>query len=155
MKSRIYQVICSLPFLMAAVPVGAAEVIAVASRSSEIKTFVNALKDSGFAQTLKENGPFTVFAPSNSAFNKLAPAERESLFRDKKKLADVLAYHVIPGKTIVAEVKPGPTKTLDGNSVALKSDNGKITVNDSNVTLSDIEADNGVIHIIDTVLLPK
>lgn len=155
MKLKIFHTICLLPLALSATLVSAAEVMAVAGRSSEIKTFVNALKNSSLAQTLEENGPFTIFAPSNSAFDKLSQADRESLFNDKGRLDQVLAYHVIPGKTVVAEVKPGQTKTLDGSRVSLKSDNGKITINNGNVTLSDLEAENGVIHIIDTVLLPQ
>jgi uncharacterized surface protein with fasciclin (FAS1) repeats len=75
--------------------------------------------------------------------------------KDKKKLAQVLTYHVIPGKVMVAEVKPGKVQTMEGASLTLKSDNGKVTVDDANVTQSDVTADNGVIHIIDTVVLPK
>lgn len=132
----------------------AADLVDTAEKSSEIRTFYEALKATGTGDLLKKNGPYTVFAPSNSAFDKLPPDQKEALLKDKKKLEEVLAHHVIPEKLVVAEVKPGPAKTMNGE-VALKSDNGKVTVDDANVTLSDIEADNGVIHIIDAVLLPQ
>lgn len=145
----------TLLFPLLATPVHAADLLATASKSSEIKTFVDAVARGGLSNTLQGNGPFTVFAPSNSAFDKLPMNERESLFKDKKKLAQVLSYHVVPGKTLVTEVKPGTTKTLHGEMVTLKSDNGMISVNDARVTLSDLEADNGVIHVVDSVLVPR
>lgn len=133
----------------------ASDLVDTAEKSSEIKTFVDALKTTALSRTLVTAGPYTVFAPSNAAFNKLLPETRASLFQDKKRLEQVLSYHVLAGKLLVMEVKPGPAKTLNGSAINLKSDNGKITVNNANVTLSDIEADNGVIHVIDTVLLPE
>lgn len=132
----------------------AADVVETAEKSSEIRAFAVALRDARVADSLKATGPYTVFAPSNAAFDKLDPNTRDSLFKNKESLSDMLLRHIIPGKVLVAEVKPGAVKTLQGTEVRLKSDNGKITVDDANVTLSDIEADNGVIHIIDTVLLP-
>lgn len=133
----------------------AADLIETADTSGGTKTFVKDAKLSGLSETLKGNGPYTVFAPDNAAFEKLPPDTKEALMKDKKKLAEVLAYHVIPGKILVADVKPGEVKTLQGTPVKLSSDNGKITVNGANVTQSDLAADNGVIHIIDTVVLPK
>lgn len=155
MKTITASVMLTVSLTLPALPVTAADLMATAVKTSEIKTFVDALGRSGLGNTLKGNGPYTVFAPSNSAFDKLPPGERESLFRDKKKLAQVLSYHVIPGKILVADVKPGPAKTLHGGTVTLKSDNGMVSVNESRVTLSDLDADNGVIHVIDTVVMPK
>jgi uncharacterized surface protein with fasciclin (FAS1) repeats len=132
----------------------AADLVETMSKSGEIKTFATALKESGLDEQLKANGPYTVFAPSNSAFQKIPPNIQSSLFKDKKKLAQFVSQHVLPVRLLVDDVKPGPAKTLAGTEVRLKSDNGKITVNEANVTLSDIEADNGVIHVIDTVVLP-
>jgi uncharacterized surface protein with fasciclin (FAS1) repeats len=136
-------------------PAIASDVVETAATSGGAKTFAAAAKSSGLSESLKNNGPYTVFAPDDAAFAKLPPDTREALMKDKSKLAHVLAYHVIPGKVLVAEVKPGEVKTLEGNTVKLTSDNGKITVNEANVTQSDTEADNGVVHIIDTVVLPK
>lgn len=132
----------------------AADLVDTAEKSSEIRTFYEALKTTETGNVLKKSGPYTVFAPSNSAFDKLPPGQKDALLKDREKLQEVLAHHVMPEKLVVAEVKPGPARTLNGE-ITLKSDNGKVTVDEANVTLSDIEADNGVIHIIDTVLLPE
>lgn len=140
-----------IPLLTASA--NASDVVEVAAKSGEIRIFSETLKDSGLDKKLKENGPFTVFAPANSAFQKLSPDQQAALFKDKEKLAQLVTFHVVPGKILVADVKPGMVKTIQGNEIKLKSDNGKITVNDANVTLSDIESDNGVIHIIDTLVL--
>jgi uncharacterized surface protein with fasciclin (FAS1) repeats len=133
----------------------AADLVETASTSGGIKTFVAALKTTGFDDSLKTGGPYTVFAPADSAFDKLPPETRKDLLNDKKKLEQVLAYHVIPGTVRVAEVKPGKVQTIQGSSLTLTSDNGKVTVDEANVTESDVAADNGVIHVIDTVVLPK
>lgn len=132
----------------------AADLIETASTSATFKTFLAAARTSGMAEKLKTGGPYTVFAPSDSAFKKIPPDRLDSLMKDKEKLAGVLAHHVIPGKIMVAEVKPGPVKTLQGDEITLKSDNGKVTADNANVIQSDLVADNGVIHEIDTVILP-
>lgn len=133
----------------------AADLIETASTSGTFKTFLAAAKAAGIAETLKKNGPYTVFAPSDSAFDKLPPGTVESLMKDKTKLASLLAHHVIPGKVTVAEVKPGKVETIQGDVLTLKSDNGKVTVDSANVIQSDLIADNGVIHEIDAVVLPE
>lgn len=133
----------------------AADLMETASTSGSFKTFLAAAKAAGIAEKLKTNGPYTVFAPSDSAFDKLPPGTVDSLMKDKTKLAEILAHHVIPGKITVAEVKPGKVKTMQGDLVTLKSDNGKVTVDSANVIQSDLIADNGVIHEIDTVVLPQ
>jgi uncharacterized surface protein with fasciclin (FAS1) repeats len=132
----------------------AADIVDTAAADGSFKVFVAALKTAGFAETLKTSGPYTVFAPTDSAFAKLPAGTWDSLLKDKTKLARVLAYHVIPGKMLVTEVKPGKVKTTQGEVLTLTSDNGKVTVNGANVTQSDIAADNGVIHAIDAVALP-
>jgi uncharacterized surface protein with fasciclin (FAS1) repeats len=133
----------------------ASDLVDTAASSGEAKSFVAALKTVELSQSLKKDGPYTVFAPSDAAFNKLPPDTKNELMRDKTKLEKVLAYHVIPGKVMVADVKPGKVQTLQGELLTIKSDNGKVTVDDANVTQSDVTADNGVIHLIDTVVLPK
>jgi uncharacterized surface protein with fasciclin (FAS1) repeats len=106
-------------------------------------------------QTLRDSGPYTVFIPTDTAFSKLPSDTADSLMKDKKKLAQVLAYHVVPGKITVADVKPGEVKTMEGSSLKLTSDNGKVTLNgEANVIQSDVMADNGVIHEIDTIVMP-
>ena len=132
----------------------AADIVTTADEAKTFKVFVNALKKSGLSDTLKNSGPYTVFAPSDEAFAKLPKGEWDSIAKDKAKLNEILAYHVIPNKVLVAEVKPGKVKTNQGEMLTLTSDNGKVTVNGANVTQSDITADNGVIHAIDTLILP-
>ena len=130
----------------------AADLVETAATSGSFKTFLAAAKAAGMTDTLKNSGPYTVFAPSDSAFNQLPPGTVSSLMKDKAKLAEILAHHVIPGKVTVADVKPGKVQTLHGDMVTLKSDNGKVTVENANVVQSDMMADNGVIHEIDTVV---
>lgn len=133
----------------------ASDIVDTAATAGNFKKFVIAVKAAGFTASLKSSGPYTVFAPSDEAFAKLSDGEWDALIKDRTRLAQVLAYHVVPGKIMVADVKPGKVQTIQGESLTLKSDNGKIQVNDANVTESDINADNGVIHVIDTVVIPK
>jgi uncharacterized surface protein with fasciclin (FAS1) repeats len=133
----------------------AADLIEAATSSGTFKTFVAAAKAAGLTDTLKTQGPYTIFAPTDEAFAKVPPETMTALFKDKVKLAQVLSHHIIPGKIMVNDVKPGLTKTVDGSSITLKSDNGKITVDNANVIQSDVVADNGVIQAIDAVVLPK
>ena len=133
----------------------AGDLIETASTEATFKTFLSAAKASGVADKLKDAGPYTVFAPTDSAFKKLPPDTMKDLMKDKEKLAEVLNHHVVPGKIAVADVKPGKVKTIQGDEVTLTSDNGKVTVDNANVIQSDVMADNGVIHEIDTVILPQ
>ncbi|MDQ9170213.1 fasciclin domain-containing protein [Oxalobacteraceae bacterium R-40] len=146
--------------------VGAALIISVSAATAEnivdtannartFKVFVTALKKSGLAETLQNAGPYTVFAPSDEAFAKLPPGTLNALMKDKEKLNRVLSYHVIQGKVLVTEIKPGKTNTIQGEPLTLTSDNGKVTVNGANVTQSDLQADNGIIHEIDAVIMPQ
>jgi uncharacterized surface protein with fasciclin (FAS1) repeats len=105
--------------------------------------------------TLKGDGPFTVFAPTDAAFAKLPAGTVEALLNDKQKLTQILTYHVVPGKVTAAQVKPGDVKTVQGQSLTVRSDAGAVMVNNARVTKTDIMASNGVIHVIDTVVLPK
>lgn len=145
----------TISLVMFASPGFAADLVETAATSGTFKTFLAAAKAAGMLETLKSSGPYTVFAPSDSAFGKLPPGTMNSLMKDKTKLAELVSYHVIPGKVMVAEVKPGKVKTIEGESVTLTSDNGKITVDNANVVQSDLQADNGVIHEIDAVVMPS
>ncbi|MDO9216739.1 MAG: fasciclin domain-containing protein, partial [Lacisediminimonas sp.] len=108
---------------------------------------------SGIDKTLKSGGPYTVFAPTDEAIARFGEKRWKALQKDKPQMAQVLKRHVLPGKSLITEIKPGPATTLAGSMLLLKSDNGKVTVGPGNVTQSDIAADNGVIHAIDTVLI--
>lgn len=147
-----------IPAIVAGLAIGApaiaADIVETAATSTTFKTFVTALKASGMDDTLRQGGPYTVFAPSDEAFSKLPRDTVNSLLKDRRRLSHLVAHLVIPGKVTVSEVKPGKVDSLDGGPLTLKSDNGKVTVNEANVTQSDVMADNGVIHEIDTVVLP-
>jgi uncharacterized surface protein with fasciclin (FAS1) repeats len=137
-----------------AVFVHAGDIVDTVKADRSFDIFAAAVETAGFAQTLKNTGPYTVFAPTNEAFAKLPPAVWEQLSRDKVKLARVLSYHVVPGRMTVSEINPGPVKTTQGGTLKLTSDKGKVRVNNANITQSDLAADNGIIHAIDTVILP-
>ena len=113
-----------------------------------------ALTAAGLIDTLKGKGPFTVFAPTDAAFAKIPKADLDALLKDKAKLTAVLTYHVIPGKVMAAEVKAGKVKTVQGSEITITTMGG-VMVDKAKVTATDIVADNGVIHVIDTVIIPK
>lgn len=138
-----------------AVGARAADLVDTAIAAGNLKTFVAAVKAAGFTEALRNTGPYTVFAPSDEAFSHLPPGTWEALIKDKARLAQVITYHVIPGKTLVADVKPGMTKTVQGALLHLRSDNGMVTVDEATVTQSDMQADNGVLHMINAVALPR
>jgi uncharacterized surface protein with fasciclin (FAS1) repeats len=135
--------------------VSAADIVDTAVSAGQFKTLVQAVQAAGLVDTLKGDGPFTVFAPTDAAFAKLSAGTIESLLNDKEKLAQVLTYHVVPGKVTAAHVKPGDVKTVQGQPLRVRADGGAVMVNNARVTKTDIMASNGVIHVIDTVVLPK
>jgi uncharacterized surface protein with fasciclin (FAS1) repeats len=123
--------------------------------AGQFKTLVKAVQEAGLVDTLKGTGPFTVFAPTDEAFAKLPAGTLEALLQDKQKLASILTYHVVPGKVMAAQVKPGQVKTVQGQSLTVSTMNGAVMVDSAKVIKTDIVASNGVIHVIDTVVLPK
>ena len=133
----------------------AKDIVDTAVSAGSFKTLVAAVQAAGLVDVLKGTGPFTVFAPSDEAFAKLPAGTVENLLKDPKALGDILKYHVVAGKVMAADVvKLTEAETLLGNSVTIKVEGGKVMVNDANVVTTDIAASNGVIHVIDTVLLP-
>lgn len=123
--------------------------------AGSFRTLVKAVKAAGLADTLSKEGPFTVFAPSDEAFAKLPEGTVENLLKDPKKLKSILTYHVVPGKVTAAEVKNLRTaKTVQGQDVRIDTTRG-VRVNDANVVSTDMLCDNGVIHTIDRVIMPK
>ena len=133
------------------------DIVAVAAGAGQFKTLVAAIKAAGLVDTLKGPGPFTVFAPTDSAFAKLPKGTVEELLKpeNKQKLASILTYHVVSGKVLSSQVKPMMAPTVNGQQLDVKVEGGKVMVNDATVTKADVLASNGVIHVIDTVLLPK
>jgi len=126
--------------------------------TKDFSTLVAAVKAAGLADTLSGKGPFTVFAPTNEAFEKLPKGTVETLLKpeNKKKLIAVLTYHVVPGKVMAADVvKLSKAKTVQGSQVKIKVKDGKVKVDDANVIKTDIVSKNGVIHVIDSVILPE
>ena len=132
----------------------AKDIVDTAVSAGQFNTLAAALQAAGLVETLKGKGPFTVFAPTDAAFAKVPPAQLQALLADKAKLTAILTYHVVPGVVMSKDVKPGMVKTVQGSALNVTTMGG-VKVNDANVTAVDIVADNGVIHVIDTVVLPN
>ena len=134
------------------------DIVDTAVGAGQFKTLAAALQAAGLVETLKGQGPFTVFAPTDAAFAQLPAGTVEMLLKpeNKAKLTAILTYHVVAGKVMAADVvKVTSAKTVQGESVAVKVSGGKVMINNANVVTTDIAASNGVIHVIDTVLMPK
>ena len=132
----------------------AADIVDTAVAAGSFKTLAAALQAAGLVDTLKGKGPFTVFAPTDEAFAKIPKADLDALLKDKAKLTAVLTYHVVSGNVMAKDVKAGKVKTVQGSELTLGTAGG-VTVNGAKVVKADIAADNGVIHVIDSVVLPK
>jgi uncharacterized surface protein with fasciclin (FAS1) repeats len=139
--------------LAATVGAQARDIVDTAVSAGQFKTLATALQAAGLVDTLKGPGPFTVFAPTDEAFAKIPKAQLDALLADKAKLTAVLTYHVVPGKVMAADVKPGKIKTVQGKELNVATSGG-VMVNQAKVTKTDIAADNGVIHVIDSVVMP-
>ena len=134
------------------------DIVDTAVGAGDFKTLAIALKAADLIETLKGKGPFTVFAPTDEAFAKLPAGTLEELLKpeNKKKLTGILTYHVVSGKVLAAVVvKLTKAKTVHGTDVKIKVTDGKVTINEAHVVKTDILCTNGVIHVIDTVILPK
>jgi uncharacterized surface protein with fasciclin (FAS1) repeats len=143
----------------AATPTRAADpqkdIVTTAVQAGSFTTLAQALTAAGLVDTLKGPGPFTVFAPTDEAFAKLPPGTLQALLADKAKLTQVLTYHVVPGKVMAADVvKMSSAKTVQGQNVTISAREG-VKVDNANVVKTDIVASNGVIHVIDSVILPR
>jgi uncharacterized surface protein with fasciclin (FAS1) repeats len=125
-----------------------------AVNSKDHTTLVAAVQAAGLVETLQGPGPFTIFAPTDAAFAKLPAGTVDALLADKAKLASILTYHVVPGKVMAGDVKAGKVATVEGESLTLGTQGG-VSVDRAKVVKADIVADNGVIHVIDSVLMPN
>jgi uncharacterized surface protein with fasciclin (FAS1) repeats len=132
----------------------AQDIVDVASKAGSFNTLVAAVKAAGLVDTLKGPGPFTVFAPTDEAFAKIPKATLDGLLKDKAALSKILTYHVVSGKVMAADVKAGKVKTVNGQEMTIKTEGG-VMVDGSKVVATDVAASNGVIHVIDTVMMPK
>ena len=132
-------------------PKNVPEVIAA---DPELSTLSKLISDAGLTQTLSGTGPFTVFAPTNAAFKNVPAKTMDELAKNKELLSQVLTFHVLPGKTMGADVKQGNVKSVNGANLALSKAGAYVTVEDAVVTKADLAATNGVVHVIDRVLMP-
>ncbi|MBX3747420.1 MAG: fasciclin domain-containing protein [Verrucomicrobiae bacterium] len=133
------------------------DIVAVAQSAGQFKTLVAAVQAAGLVETLQGKGPFTVFAPTDEAFAKLPEGTVAELLKpeNKAKLQAILKYHVVPGTVKAADVKPGKVKTVQGQEFTVSVTDGKVQVDKATVVKTDISASNGVIHVIDSVILPR
>jgi uncharacterized surface protein with fasciclin (FAS1) repeats len=138
----------------AVVGANAKDIVDTAVSAGTFKTLATALQAAGLVDTLKGKGPFTVFAPTDEAFAKIPKAQLDALLADKAKLTSVLTYHVVPGAAMAKDVKAGKLKTVQGGELTVTTDGG-VRINGAQVTKADVVADNGVIHVIDRVVLPQ
>lgn len=141
--------------VFSAVAAQAADIVDTAKSAGSFNTLVKAVQAAGLVDTLKGPGPFTVFAPTDEAFAKVPKEKLDALLKDKAALTKVLTYHVVPGKVVAADVKPGAVKTVQGSSLKVSVSGGAVSVDNAKVVKTDVMADNGVIHVIDTVVMPK
>lgn len=144
--------------LAAAVPglrAASGDIVDTAVAAGQFTTLVKAVQAAGLVETLKSEGPFTVFAPTDEAFAKLPAGALDALIADKEKLRAVLTYHVVPGKVLAADVKTSSVKTIQGSSAKLVAKDGGVSIDGAKVVKADIETSNGVIHVIDRVIMPK
>ncbi|MCO8122055.1 fasciclin domain-containing protein [Stieleria sp. TO1_6] len=133
------------------------DIVATAAANKSFSTLVAAVKAAGLVETLQGEGPFTVFAPTDEAFAKLPEGTIATLLKpeNKSKLVSILTYHVVPGKVMAADAaKLSSADTVNGEGLAIKTSGGKVMINDATVTAADVETTNGVIHVIDSVLMP-
>ena len=132
------------------------DIVAIASGDAQFKTLTKALGSAGLVTTLQGKGPFTVFAPTDAAFAALPKGTVENLLKPENKatLTKILTYHVVPGSVVSTSLKSGDVKSVEGSSLKVAVSTGKVTVGGANVVKADIKASNGVIHVIDKVLMP-
>jgi uncharacterized surface protein with fasciclin (FAS1) repeats len=149
------RILAGLTMAIAAGAANAADIVDTAVSAGSFKTLVTAVQEAGLVDTLKGPGPFTVFAPADDAFAKIPKADLDALLKDKAALTKVLTYHVVPGKVLAQDVKPGDVATVEGSSLTITTKDGKVMVDGATVVQTDVMADNGVIHVIDSVVMPK
>jgi len=155
---RTFMTLAVMLFSVSAANAMSKDIVDTAAGAGQFTTLVAAVQAAGLADTLKGDGPFTVFAPTDEAFAKLPAGTVDDLLKpeNKDKLVAILTYHVVPGKVMAADVvKLDEAKTVNGKMVDIKVEGETVMVNDAKVTKADIVTSNGVIHVIDSVMLPK
>jgi uncharacterized surface protein with fasciclin (FAS1) repeats len=147
--------LCLSPFTASAEEKASKDIVETAVAAGSFNTLVKAIKAADLVEVLQGPGPFTVFAPTDEAFAALPKETLEALLKDKKQLSGVLTYHVVPGKVMAADViKVDSAKSVQGQKIMVKAAKDTVKVNNANVVKTDIVCSNGVIHVIDAVLLP-
>ena len=152
-RTRIACALAGLAF--AGIAQAKGDIVDTAVGAGQFNTLAKALTAAGLVDTLKGPGPFTVFAPTDEAFAQIPADKLNALLADKAALTKVLTYHVVAGNVPSAQVKTGAVKTVQGQSLDVKATSGGVRVNDAKVVKADIAASNGVIHVIDKVVMPK
>jgi uncharacterized surface protein with fasciclin (FAS1) repeats len=159
MKKLMAALVTSFALTTFAVAPAAAQqkdIVDTAIAAGSFTTLVKLVQQAGLVETLKGPGPFTVFAPTDEAFSKVPKETLAALGADKEKLRAVLTYHVVPGKVMAADVvKVNEAKTVQGQSVKVRTSGGSVKIDEANVVKTDIQASNGVIHVIDSVIIPN
>ena len=156
MRFQLKSVLFAASLTALSLPVFAADkdIVDTAVSAGSFTTLVSAVQAAGLVDTLKGKGPFTVFAPNDEAFAKIPKDQLDALIKDKAKLSAVLTYHVVPGMVMAKDVKAGEVPTVQGSKLRITTEGG-VKVDNANVIATDVVASNGVIHVIDTVLMPK
>lgn len=156
MISKLKSTLVAASFALLSLSATAADkdIVDTAVAAGSFKTLVTAIQKAGLVETLKGKGPFTVFAPTDEAFAKIPKAQLDALLMDKAKLSAVLTYHVVPALVLAKDVKAGEAATVQGGKLTITTDGG-VKVDNAKVVTTDVMASNGVIHVIDTVLMPK
>lgn len=154
-----YKAYAVLSMLVLASPAAAADIVETAVANGNFKTLTAALQAAGLVETLKGKGPYTVFAPTDEAFRKLPAGTVETLLKpeNKAQLQKVLTYHVVAGNVMSKDLKGKTTnaQTVEGSAVRIDASGNSVRVNDAAVTQADVTASNGVIHVIDSAIIPK
>ena len=156
-RSWFAAVSCALAVALAgcaSTPPAPAPIADTTARNPQLTTLNRLIAEAGMADTLRGPGPYTVFAPSDEAFKSLKPEQLQALSQDKEKLKAVLSYHVVPARLTVADASNGKVKTAEGSEIAIGKAGDFLTVEDALVTQPDVVASNGVVHVIDRVLMP-
>jgi len=144
------------PTPMPTAPAAAGDIVETAVAAGNFTTLARALEAAGLVETLKGAGPFTVFAPTDAAFAALPAGTLDRLLANKEELTRVLTYHVVAGKVTSADVaKLTEATTVEGSNLRIKVEGGRVMINDATVTTADVMATNGVIHVVDRVLIPE
>lgn len=158
LRGTVLAAIAAIPLAFGSIAAKAADIVDTAVSAGQFETLVTAVKAAGLVETLKGDGPYTVFAPTDEAFAKLPAGTVEDLLKpeNKEKLVAVLTYHVVPGKIMSGDIagKKAMVKTVEGSKLSVDATDG-VHVDEAKVISADVVASNGVIHVIDTVVLPN